>query len=86
MLDASHPSIKLGRTPNPPRSDGTTRSPARFFDEGGVIFVYARDLSWTWMDALRLQEETVRMAPEERWVGVEDVAAHLQVAKKSIYR
>lgn len=26
------------------------------------------------------------MAPEERWVGVEDVAAHLQVAKESIYR
>ena len=26
------------------------------------------------------------MASEERWVGVEDVAAHLGVAKDSIYR
>ncbi len=26
------------------------------------------------------------MAPEERWVGVEDVAAHLRMAKESIYR
>ncbi len=26
------------------------------------------------------------MAPEESWVGVEDVAAHLRVAKESIYR
>ena len=26
------------------------------------------------------------MIPEERWVGVEDVAAHLGVAKDSIYR
>lgn len=26
------------------------------------------------------------MAPEERWVGVAEVAAHLQVAKESIYR
>ena len=26
------------------------------------------------------------MAPEERWVGVEDVAAHLGVAKDSVYR
>ncbi len=28
----------------------------------------------------------VVMAPDERWVGVEDVAAHLGVAKDSIYR
>ena len=26
------------------------------------------------------------MAPEERWVGIEEVAAHLRVAKESIYR
>jgi excisionase family DNA binding protein len=26
------------------------------------------------------------MAPEERWVGVEDVASHLGVNKDSIYR
>lgn len=26
------------------------------------------------------------MATEERWVGVEDVAAHLGVAKDSVYR
>jgi len=26
------------------------------------------------------------MAPEEGWVGVEEVAAHLRVAKESIYR
>lgn len=26
------------------------------------------------------------MAAEERWVGVEDVAAHIGVAKESIYR
>lgn len=26
------------------------------------------------------------MAPEEGWVGVEDVAAHLRVAKESVYR
>lgn len=26
------------------------------------------------------------MAPEEGWVGIEDVAAHLRVAKESIYR
>lgn len=26
------------------------------------------------------------MATEERWVGVEDVAAHIGVAKDSIYR
>jgi excisionase family DNA binding protein len=26
------------------------------------------------------------MAPEERWVGVEDVAAHLDVNKDSVYR
>ena len=26
------------------------------------------------------------MSPEERWVGVEDVAAHLRVAKESVYR
>jgi excisionase family DNA binding protein len=26
------------------------------------------------------------MAPEEGWVGIEDVAAHLKVAKESIYR
>ena len=26
------------------------------------------------------------MSPNERWVGVEDVAAHLQVGKDSIYR
>jgi len=26
------------------------------------------------------------MISEERWVGVEEVAAHLQVAKESIYR
>ena len=26
------------------------------------------------------------MAPDERWVGVEDVAAHLGVAKDSVYR
>jgi excisionase family DNA binding protein len=26
------------------------------------------------------------MTPEERWVGVDDVAAHLGVAKDSIYR
>ena len=26
------------------------------------------------------------MAPEEGWVSVEEVAAHLQVAKESIYR
>ncbi len=26
------------------------------------------------------------MAPEESWVGVEDVAAHLRVAEESIYR
>ena len=28
----------------------------------------------------------VGMAPDERWVGVEDVAAHLGVAKDSVYR
>lgn len=38
------------------------------------------------MDALRLDEVTAGMAPEEGWVGVEDVAAHLRVAKESIYR
>lgn len=37
-------------------------------------------------DALRLDEVTAGMAPEEGWVGVEDVAAHLRVAKESIYR
>lgn len=26
------------------------------------------------------------MAPEEGWVSIEDVAAHLRVAKESIYR
>ena len=26
------------------------------------------------------------MSPDERWVGVEEVAAHLQVGKDSIYR
>jgi excisionase family DNA binding protein len=26
------------------------------------------------------------MAPEEGWVGIADVAAHLRVAKESIYR
>jgi excisionase family DNA binding protein len=26
------------------------------------------------------------MAPEEGWVGIEEVAAHLKVAKESIYR
>jgi excisionase family DNA binding protein len=26
------------------------------------------------------------MAPDERWVGVEEVAVHLQVGKDSIYR
>ncbi|MGH9338517.1 MAG: helix-turn-helix domain-containing protein [Acidobacteriota bacterium] len=26
------------------------------------------------------------MAPEEGWVGIEEVAAHLRVAKESIYR
>jgi len=26
------------------------------------------------------------MAPEEGWVGVEEVAAHLRVAKESVYR
>lgn len=26
------------------------------------------------------------MAPEEGWVGVEQVAAHLRVAKESVYR
>ena len=26
------------------------------------------------------------MVPDERWVGVEEVAAHLRVAKDSIYR
>lgn len=26
------------------------------------------------------------MADEERWVGVDDVAAHLGVAKDSVYR
>ena len=26
------------------------------------------------------------MAPEESWVGIEKVAAHLRVAKESIYR
>ncbi|MCL6546844.1 MAG: helix-turn-helix domain-containing protein [Bryobacteraceae bacterium] len=38
------------------------------------------------MDALHLDEVTAGMAPEEGWVGVEDVAAHLRVAKESIYR
>lgn len=27
-----------------------------------------------------------RMAPEEGWVGIKEVAAHLRVAKESIYR
>jgi excisionase family DNA binding protein len=26
------------------------------------------------------------MGPEETWVGVQEVAAHLQVAKESVYR
>ena len=26
------------------------------------------------------------MAPEEGWVGIEEVAAHLRVAKESVYR
>jgi excisionase family DNA binding protein len=51
-----------------------------------VIFVYSREISWTRTDALRLEEVTAGMAPEEGWVGVEDVAAHLRVAKESIYR
>ncbi len=28
----------------------------------------------------------MKMSPEERWVDVSDVAAHLGVAKESIYR
>jgi len=28
----------------------------------------------------------IKMAAEERWVGVDDVAAHLGVAKDSVYR
>jgi excisionase family DNA binding protein len=38
------------------------------------------------IDALRLDEVTAGMAPEEGWVAIEDVAAHLKVAKESIYR
>jgi len=38
------------------------------------------------MDAIRLDEVIAGMAPEEGWVGVGDVAAHLRVAKESIYR
>jgi excisionase family DNA binding protein len=38
------------------------------------------------MDALRLDEVTAGMALEEGWVSVQDVAAHLRVAKESIYR
>ena len=38
------------------------------------------------MDALRICEVGSSMAPEEGWVGVEDVAAHLRVAKESIFR
>jgi excisionase family DNA binding protein len=62
------------------------RPPERFFGKGGVIFVYSRKISWTRTDAHRLDEVTARMAPEEGWVGVEDVAAHLRVARESIYR
>lgn len=28
----------------------------------------------------------MRMTPQEGWVGIEEVAAHLKVAKESIYR
>jgi len=38
------------------------------------------------MDTLTKREGGSRMAPEEGWVGIEDVAAHLKVAKESIYR
>ena len=31
-------------------------------------------------------DERIEMATEERWVGVDDVAAHLGVAKDSVYR
>jgi len=31
-------------------------------------------------------DERIKMAAEERWVGVDDVAAHLGVAKDSVYR
>ena len=31
-------------------------------------------------------DERIEMAAEERWVGVDDVAAHLGVAKDSVYR
>jgi excisionase family DNA binding protein len=34
----------------------------------------------------RLLEHKVPMDTEERWVDVEDVAAHLNVTKDSIYR
>jgi excisionase family DNA binding protein len=38
------------------------------------------------MDALHLSEVGSNMAPEEGWVGIEEVAAHLRVARESIYR
>lgn len=36
--------------------------------------------------SLNKEEQRQQMATEERWVGVEDVATHLGVAKDSIYR
>jgi excisionase family DNA binding protein len=51
-----------------------------------MILVYSREISWTRTNALRLEEVSTEMAPEESWVGVEDVAAHMRVARESIYR
>lgn len=33
-----------------------------------------------------MREVGPNMAPEEGWVGIEEVATHLKVAKESIYR
>lgn len=38
------------------------------------------------MDALHAEETGTRMGAEEAWVGVREVAAHLRVAKESVYR
>ncbi len=38
------------------------------------------------MNALHGYEAGAEMAAEEGWVGVEEVAAHLRVAKESVYR
>lgn len=82
------PDVPLHRAFLPHVEDRSTPHAAarRFFDRAPPIFVHFLNILRSVIYALPKCEVELNMRPEEGWVGIDEVAAHLRVARESIYR